>query len=124
MSAIDLAAVILAAVALVSVAALAVVCARLARLGRELTSTVEALSASVPDAVGELVAAAHQAGEQVDRLEGLIRTTGAIAQTVDTATHATLRAISSPVIKGAALASGTSRAARRLRGGGGRRQGV
>jgi hypothetical protein len=124
MTAMDLAAVILAAVALVAVAALAVVCARLARLGAELRTTVEALSASVPGAVDELVSAARLAGEQVDRLDALIRTTGAIAETVDTATQATLRAISSPVIKGAALASGTSRAARRLRGGGTREQGV
>ena len=116
MSASDLGALILAAVALVAVAALAVVCARLARLSRELAATVEAISAQVPAAVGELVEAAHLAGDQVDRLEGLIRTGGSIADTVDTATHATLRAISGPVIKGAALATGKTRAASRLRG--------
>lgn len=124
MSASDLAALILAAVALVAVAALAVVCGRLARLSRELAATLQATAASLPAATDELVEAARIAGEQVDRLEGLIRTTGSIAGTVDTATHATLRAISSPVIKGAALASGTTRAARRLRGRDGREQEV
>jgi hypothetical protein len=121
-SASDLVAVILAAVALVAVAALAVVCARLARLGRELAATVDTLAATVPAATAELADAARQAGDQVDRLEALIRTGGSIAETVDTATHATLRAISTPVIKGAALASGTSRAARRLRGRSGNEQ--
>jgi hypothetical protein len=116
MSASDMVAVILAAVALVSVAALALVCGRLARLSRELAEAVAEVSTSVPAATRELVEAARIAGDQVDRLEALIQTTGSIAGTVDTATQATLRAISSPVIKGAALATGTTRAARRLRG--------
>jgi hypothetical protein len=121
-SAADLAAVILAAVALVATAALAVVCARLARLGRELTAAVEAVRDVVPAAADQLAESADRAGRQVDRLESVIRTTGAIADTVDTATQATFRVLSNPVIKGAALASGTGRAARRLRGRGDERE--
>jgi ABC-type transporter Mla subunit MlaD len=114
--AVDLAAVLLAVVALGATAALAVVCARLVRLVRTLEDTVAEVRATVPPAAAELGDAARRAGDQVDRLEGLIRTTGSIADTVDTATQATFRVLSNPVIKGAAIASGTGRAARRLRG--------
>jgi hypothetical protein len=67
-------------------------------------------------AAEQLSQSAERAARQVDRLEAVIHTTGAIADTVDTATQATFRVLSNPVIKGAALASGTGRAARRLRG--------
>jgi hypothetical protein len=116
LSAVDLAAVILAAVALVATAVLAVVCVRLARLGRELAAAVDAVREVVPAAAEQLSESADRAGRQVDRLEAVIHTTGAIADTVDTATQATFRVLSNPVIRGAAIASGTGRAARRLRG--------
>ncbi len=121
MSAADLVAVILAVVALGAVAALAVVCTRLARLAADLQATIATIQEIVPAAVDDLVDASERAGTQVDRLEGVIRTTGSIADTVDTATQVTMRALSNPVIKGAALATGTSKAARRLRGRGGER---
>jgi len=116
MSALDLAAVMLAIVALVAVGVLAVVCARLTRLVRELRESVGQVSAVVPTATAELSDAADRAALQVDRLERLISTTGSITDAVDTATQVTLRALSSPVIKGAAIASGTRGAARKLRG--------
>jgi ABC-type transporter Mla subunit MlaD len=114
--AVELAAILLAVVALAATAALAVVCARLARVTRELTDAVDEVRAVVPPAARDLSDAADRAGRQVDRLEAVIHTTGAIADTVDTATQATFRVLSNPVIKGAAIASGTGRAARRLRG--------
>ncbi len=116
MSAVDLAAVLLAAVALVAVAALAVVCARLVSLTRALGAAVDELRATVEPASAELVDAADRAAAQVDRLESLIRTTASISETVDAAAQTTFRVLSSPVIKGAAIATGTGRAARRLRG--------
>jgi ABC-type transporter Mla subunit MlaD len=116
MNAVDLAAVLLALVALGATAALAVVCTRLARATRELTAAVDEVRAVVPSAAQDLSDAAERAGRQVDRLEAVIHTTGSIAETVDTATQATFRVLSNPVIKGAAIASGTGRAARRLRG--------
>jgi type II secretory pathway component PulJ len=116
MDAVDLAAILLAVVALAATAALAVVCTRLARATRELTAAVEEVQRVVPAAAHDLSDAADRAGRQVDRLEAVIHTTGAIADTVDTATQATFRVLSNPVIKGAAIASGTGRAARRLRG--------
>ncbi len=116
MSGIELAAILVAAVALVATAVLAVVCTRLVTLNRALADAVDELRTALPAASRDLADAADRAGRQVDRLEDLIRTTGSIAETVDTATQATLRVLSNPVIKGAALASGTGRAARRLRG--------
>jgi hypothetical protein len=124
MSAIDLAALILAAVALAAVAALALVCARLVRVVGELRDATAEFEASALPAAHELEAAAQSASTQVDRLDDLIRTTGNITSTVDNATQATFKALSNPVIKGAAIASGTSRAAKRLRGGSSQRRGA
>jgi hypothetical protein len=124
MSAIDLAALILAAVALTAVAALALVCARLVRVVRDLEGVTNDFAARAEPAATELGDAAREAARQVDRLDDLIRTTGNITTTVDSATQATFRALSNPVIKGAALASGTSRAAKRLRGGSAERRGA
>src|SRR6476661_970418 len=107
MDAVDLAAILLAVVALAATAALAVVCTRLARVTRELTTAVDEVRTVVPPAARDLSDAADRAGRQVDRLEAVIHTTGAIADTVDTATQATFRVLSNPVIKGAAIASGT-----------------
>ena len=71
--------------------------------------------AKVQPAVDELLRAAGSAGRQVDRLDDLISTAASVAETVDTAASATVRVLSNPVIKTAALAKGTKRAARRLR---------
>ncbi len=67
-------------------------------------------------AVEELRVAAHHAVAEVDRIDALVELAGSIGERVDTATEATYRALTSPVIKGVALASGTRRAAQRLRG--------
>lgn len=117
MSAIDLAAVILAVVALGAVAALSVLSLRLGRTVEDLRRTVEHLEAVSLPAVAELSEAADGAARQVQRLDDLIRTTASVTDTVDTATQVTFRALANPVIKGVALASGTGRAAKRLRGG-------
>lgn len=117
MSAIDLAAVILAVVALGAVAALTWLTVRLGRTVADLRRTVEHLEAVSLPAVADLSDAADGAARQVQRLDDLIRTTASVTDTVDTATQVTFRALANPVIKGVALASGTGRAAKRLRGG-------
>jgi hypothetical protein len=124
MSAIDLAALILAVVALAAVVALTLVCARLVRVVADLRDATTEFQRTALPAAEQLQDAARGASTQVDRLDDLIRTTGNITTSVDQATQATLRALSNPVIKGAALASGTQRAARRLRGGGSQRRGA
>jgi hypothetical protein len=119
MTGLDLAAIILAVVALVAVAALAIVCARLVTVTRELRAAVDDFDRTATAGAEQLAASGREAARQVDRLDDLIRTTGHVTDTVDAATQATLRALSNPVIKTAALASGTSRAAKRLRRGSG-----
>ena len=114
MTASDLAAVLLGIVALVAVAALALVSVRLSRLTRELAQTLDQMREVTPRATIDLSAAADRAARQVDRLEDIIYTTGSIADRVDTATQVTFKALASPVIKGAAITRGTTRAARRL----------
>lgn len=118
MSAVDLAAVLLGIVTLVAVAVLAVVAARLSRLSAQLARTLAQLHEVTPGAVRDLTDAADRAARQVDRLEDLIGVTASITDRVDAATGATFRALSNPVIKGAAITRGTTRAARRLRRGG------
>ena len=51
----------------------------------------------------------------VDRLENLIDVASSVTGTVDSATAATVRVLSNPVIKTAAIARGTRKAARRLK---------
>jgi ABC-type transporter Mla subunit MlaD len=114
----ELSAVLLGVVALAAVAVLAVVTARLWRLCGELSRLVDEIRTTTPAAVADLTDAAQRASRQVDRLEDLIHVTGEIADRVDTATGVTFRALSNPVIKGAAITRGTTRAARRLRRGG------
>lgn len=116
MSAIDLAAVILAIVAIGAVAALTVVCVRLSRSVDDLRAAVDHFEAVSGPAVEGLSVAADSAAQQVQRLDDIIRTTASVTDAVDTATQVTFKALANPVIKGAALASGTGRAARRLRG--------
>ena len=67
-------------------------------------------------AVEELRAAAGHAMDEIERIDALVEVAGSIGERVDTAIEATYRALTSPVIKGVALASGTRRAAQRLRG--------
>lgn len=66
--------------------------------------------------VADLGEAADRAADEVDRVEHLIDLSTGIAERIDGTTGATYRAITAPVIKGAAFAEGTRKAARRLGG--------
>lgn len=116
MDALDLLTVLSGVLALGVAAAAAVLCARLARSARALETAVRQFEDEAIPAVQELRAAAGRATGQVDRIDDLVQVATAIGDRVDTATEATYRALTSPVIKGVALASGTRRAAQRLRG--------
>ena len=116
MSAVELAAVICALVAVVATAALALVCARLVLVIAELRESVSRFDAAVIPAAERLETAADGAAHQVDRLDDLIHHAGNVGEAADAATQAAFRVLSNPVIKGAAAATGTSRAVRRLRG--------
>jgi len=124
MSAIDLVVVLLGALALGAAVALTMTNTRMRRATAELERSVAELDAvrlafetNAADALNELHATVIRAGAQVDEVEALVDVANAIGDRVDTATEATYRALTSPVIKTVALASGTRRAARKLRPG-------
>lgn len=111
----DLLTVLVAVVGLGLAVTCAVLAVRLLLAVRALRAATAAFEAEAVPAVAELRAAVRQAGREVDRLDDLVEVATAIGTKVDTATDATYRALTSPVIKGVAIASGTRRAARRLR---------
>lgn len=115
MSAVDLVAVVLAVLALGVAAAAAVVCTRALAAARALEAAAGELAAVAVPAVEELRLAAERATSEVDRVENLLDVATSVGRRLDGASEATYRALTSPVIKGVALASGTRRAAERLR---------
>jgi hypothetical protein len=117
MTALELVTVLCAVAALAAAVVLTLLAARVHRAAGQLAEAVRAFDATATPAVEELRAAARRAVDEVDRLDDLLDVAGSIGQRVDTATEVTYRALTSPVIKGVALASGTRRAATRLRGG-------
>lgn len=116
MDALDLLTVLCGVLALGAAVALALASARLLGAARSLEAAAAEFERAAVPAVEELRAAAHFAVGEVDRIDALVEVAGSIGERVDTATEATYRALTSPVIKGVAFASGTRRAAQRLRG--------
>lgn len=122
MSALDLVVVLLGVVALGAAVALTSVVLRLRRIAgdmqrsrEDLDAAREAFAHDSAEALRELHDTVQRAGRQVDEVEALVEVANAIGERVDTATEVTYRALTSPVIKTVAIASGTRRAARRLR---------
>jgi len=116
MSALDLLTVLCAVLALAAAGVLSLVSARMLRAARDLEASRAAFDAEAVPALEELRDAVHRATSEVDRIEDLLDVAASIGGRVDSATEATYKALTSPVIKGVALASGTRRAAQRLRG--------
>ena len=56
------------------------------------------------------------ANGEIERLDHLVTTAESVTGTVDSASRLAYIAMANPVIKGVAFASGTAKAARRLRG--------
>ena len=115
MTANDVVLVVVLVVSLTSIAMLAVLALQLHRAVVELRDASNEFIERARPAIDELIRSARSAGNQVDRLDDLIATAASVTETMDSATAATVRVLSSPVIKTAALAKGTKRAARRLR---------
>ena len=102
--------------ALVAAGALTLAAARLFRTAQGLAEARERFDAEATPAVAELREIVASAGDEVERIDELLSVAGSIGDRVDAATEVTYRALTSPVIKGVALATGTRRVARRLRG--------
>jgi hypothetical protein len=116
MSAGDLAAVLVAVVCLAAVAVLVVAVFALVRTMRELRQVVDSLRSQTLPLVGDLQAAVDQAGTELQRVEGILDTAERVADTVDSASRLTFRALSPPLIKTLSFMTGARRAGRRLRG--------
>lgn len=123
MSAIDLVAVVAAVLGALALAggcvAFFAAAARLRRAAEALEEASDAFRQSAVPLVEELSESAQRAAGEVERVEHLLDLSTGIGQRVEGATGVTYRALTTPVIKGAAVAEGTRRAARRL---GGRRR--
>jgi hypothetical protein len=112
----DLAAVLVAVVSLAAVAVLSLAAVSLVRTLRELRAVVDVLRDETLPMVGELRAAVHQAGTDLDRVEGILDTAERITDTVDSASRLTFRALSPPLIKTMSFVAGARRAGLRVRG--------
>lgn len=116
MTAADLASVLAAVTCLAVVAVLAVVVARLARTVSEVAAAVEEVRTEALPALREATDAVRRAGEETERVSQILDAAEAVSTRVDGASKAAYVALSRPVIKTAAAATGAQRAARKLRG--------
>lgn len=124
MSAGDLAVVIAAVLCCLGFAALIVVLLRVLDSMRDLRAEVTTLRAETGPLLADLrsttVAAQHvmdEARDDLDRFDRVLGSAEAISGAVSGGSRAARVALSTPVIKTAAFATGTSRAVRRLRRG-------
>jgi hypothetical protein len=115
-SAIDLAAVVAAVVSLVAVGVLTFATVAVLRALRELRSLIEAVRTEALPALADATAAVVDTRAEVERVEGILDAAEAVSSRIDGASRVAYLALSKPVIKTAAVATGTRRAARRLRG--------
>ncbi len=116
MSAVDLAAVIAGVASLGVVVALTLVVVRLARTTAELAEVITEVRDEALPALREATEVVRQAGGEAQRVTEILDSAEALSQRVDGASKVAYVALSRPVIKTAAAASGAQRAARKLRG--------
>lgn len=114
MSATDIVLIVTTIVSLVAIAALAVTVSQLRLVVRSLRQELAAFRETVQPAAQRLDDSARSAARQIDRLDNLISTASSVTETVDGATASAVRVLSNPVIKTAAVARGTRKAAKRL----------
>lgn len=116
MSATDLAAVIVAGCSVAAVVLLTVALVSLTRTLRALRDVATLLRTETAPVLEDLRATTEAAHEELERFDELVSTAESVTGTVDNASKLAYVAMANPVIKGVAFASGTARAARRLRG--------
>jgi uncharacterized protein YoxC len=112
----DLAVTLAAVLCAVGFAALVVVLVRVLDLLRDLRAEVAALRSETRPLLAELRAAADGARSDLARFDRVLGSAEAISDAVEGSGRAARHVFSAPVIKIAGLATGTSRAMRRLRG--------
>lgn len=115
MSTADFAAVVVTVLCALAVAALAVVLVSAVATLRQVRAALADLQLRTTDLVAELEHVVTEARDDLDRVDELVGTAEGISAAVNQTSRLTQAALSTPVIKTVAFASGTQRAARRLR---------
>jgi hypothetical protein len=115
MSATDLAAVIVACASVVAVVLLAVALVALVRTLRALREVADLMRTETVPVLDDLRTTVRGANIELERFDRLVTTAESVTGTVDSASRLAYLAMANPVIKGVAFASGTAKAARRLR---------
>lgn len=115
MSATELASLIVAIASVVAVVLLGVGLVSITKTLKAVREAVELLRTETVPVMEELGETVRSANDELERLGGVLTTAESIGGTVDSASRLAYLAFSNPVIKTMALASGTTRAARRFR---------
>lgn len=111
----DTAAVVVAVASTIAVAVLVAAILGLTAAVRQLRRTTEELRQQAMPALDELRQMVLAADAELERVDALLGTAENMTATVDSASRLAYLALSNPVIKALAFASGTGRAARRFR---------
>ena len=114
-SAVDVAAWVAVGLCAVALVVFIVVIVRLLRTLRVLGGLVDDLRREAVPMVVDLRQTVRQAGDDLDRVEGLLDKAETIATTVDAASRLTYRALRPPLVRSMALVAGARRAGQRLR---------
>jgi len=115
MSATDLAAIIVAVSSVTAAVLLAVALVALTRTLRALRDVATLMRTESVPVLHDLHDTVHAANNELERFDRLVSTAESVTGTVDSASRLAYIAMANPVIKGVAFASGTAKAARRLR---------
>jgi len=99
----------------VAVVLLAVALTSITKTLKSVREAVELLRTETVPVMTELGDTVRSANVEIERLGGVLETAESIGGTVDSASRLAYLAFSNPMIKALAVASGTSRAARRFR---------
>jgi len=111
----ELAALIVAIASVVAVVLLAVALVSITRTLKAVREAAQLLRDETVPVMVELGDTVREASTEIERVNGLLGRAEAISGTVDSASRLAYLAISNPVIKTMAAASGTGKAARRFR---------
>lgn len=117
MTATDLAAVIVAIVCLAVVVVLVVAVQTLVATIRQLRGTIDDLRGSTLPMVDDLRITVDRAGDELERVDGIIDRAERISTTVDAASRLTYKAVAPPLMKTISVVAGAGRATLLLRQG-------
>ena len=111
----EMAAMIVAIASVAGVVLLGVALLAMHRTLREMRCTVELLQQETKTVISDLSDTVEAANYELHRIDRMVGTAETISGTVDAASRLAYTAVSNPMIKGLAAASGTGRAAKSFR---------